>query len=1024
MEKKVFLKRLPITVKLALFALFLFGFYSLFGFLIFPKIIKFVLEDKVSPVIKRSIKIQDVSFNPYKLDLVIKGIHIKKKELNKKGDFFSLTKAQINFQIASVYKLALIISELKLIGPKIDIIRKKDGSFNFSDLFPKEKQDEKKEKEQNNFKFSINNIEIEDGSILFKDQLTGSTHKIEKLSIGIPFISNTKQNVKIYVKPHFYALINGSPFEFKGKTRPFAKDMDTEIHIDLKKVSLPKYFCYVPKFYGLNLSSAFLDSDVYVHFLIKDKSPKVIINGSIIISDVRINKKQTKLITLQEIKAKIKPSNILKGIDFDLGLNKLALINHLNKAKILSLSKLILSNIKIDFIKKELILSDIKLINPDLKFSIDKNGENNLSKFISYLQGEQKDKASKHERDYKKKKDEKQSRFSIFLKSLEINSGFLHFVDNSPVKKVAFDVKDFSCGVKNFILDKDTPFKFDLNAKIGVKGKIAVTGEAPSSFNTIVATIKTEDVFLPTFQGYMAGILNLDFAKGILNSKLRIEYQKEENNLGVTGDFSVDNVLMFDKFASGPFVKWKKVEAKGLSFKMNPMVLSINRVNIVRLHEEMVRYKDGSLNVARVFKVSSSEEKKPSKKNKKLNKADNKKDNNLKLNIKEVIFSLCSIRVVDKSVTPTFVREFNKISGKITGLSNSSDMRASVDISALVDNRSKLKIAGELNPLAKPIYVNVKIDIEGAGVTRFSPYAEKFLGYKIDKGKLFLHLSVKIENDQLNVDNRFILDQFELGKEVESKDAINAPIKLAIALLKDRSGKIDLDIPVSGRLDDPEFSYRSAVLTALINIFIKAATSPFSLLASVVGASESLDKIEFDYGKADLNQKAIEKLDALSKALQDRPSLKVDITGFYDPVKDKEALLKIYFMRKLKKEKFDDLSEQERRKINSLDEVIIDKEEYEKYLEAAYKHATFKRPRNFIGLLKSQPPEKMEQMLKEHIKIDEGDLKNLAFERAKRVANYLINNGKIDPNRIFMVAPRDKAEIQEVSAPIVRLRLK
>ncbi len=351
-------------------------------------------------------------------------------------------------------------------------------------------------------------------------------------------------------------------------------------------------------------------------------------------------------------------------------------------------------------------------------------------------------------------------------------------------------------------------------------------------------------------------------------------------------------------------------------------------------------------------------------------------------------------------------------------------MKAQLDIKGLADSSATMEVKGLINPLAQPIFVDLHLRADGIGMTRFTPYSAKFLGYIIEKGKLSSKVHLVIKDGEITVDDKVFIDRFDFGHSVESKDAAHLPVKLAIALLKDRHGQINLDIPVSGRLDDPEFSLGGAIVKVIINIFVKAATSPFSLISAIAGGGEDLQEISFDPGISRLGDAAKKKLTDLAGALNDRPALKVDLTGYYDPESDRKGLENLRFIRLLKKEKMKDLDDEQREKIKSVDDVQIEPAEFDKYLKKAYKDAPFKKPRMFIGLLKKQPPDVMEKMLREHIKVTKGDLENLALERAQAVQDFLVTKGGIDIKRIFLVSPEHAEGTKEEKGAMVKLSLK
>jgi hypothetical protein len=286
-----------------------------------------------------------------------------------------------------------------------------------------------------------------------------------------------------------------------------------------------------------------------------------------------------------------------------------------------------------------------------------------------------------------------------------------------------------------------------------------------------------------------------------------------------------------------------------------------------------------------------------------------------------------------------------------------------------------------------------------------TPYSGKFVGYTIEKGKLSFDLKYLINKRKLDSQNYIFLDQFTLGDRVESPKATKLPIKLAIALLKDRKGEIKLDIPVTGSLDDPKFSIWGIILKVLMNLIAKAATSPFSLLGALFGGGEELSYVEFDYGSTVITEQNMKKIDTLVKALHDRPSLKLDIEGHVDLEKDKDGLIQYLFNKKIKVQKLNDMLKKGQPAV-PVDEVKVEPAEYEKYLKMAYKEEKFPKPRNILGMAKDLPAPEMEKLMLTHIEIKEGDLRTLASQRAMRVKDVILKSGQVEPERIFILEPK------------------
>ncbi len=304
--------------------------------------------------------------------------------------------------------------------------------------------------------------------------------------------------------------------------------------------------------------------------------------------------------------------------------------------------------------------------------------------------------------------------------------------------------------------------------------------------------------------------------------------------------------------------------------------------------------------------------------------------------------------------------------------------------------------------------MNLNIDFRNMDLSPLTPYSGRYLGYAISKGALSLNLHYLIVKKKLDAQNNILLDQFTLGNPVDSPKATKLPIKLAIALLKNRNGNIRLNVPVSGYLNDPEFSIGRIILRMLVNLMVKIATSPFTILGHLFGGGEELSHVEFDYGSYALAPPGIKKLETIEKALADRPALKLEVEGHVDLARDKEGLMQYMFGNELKVQKLKDMIRHGQQAV-PLDKITIGKDEYAKYLTLAYKAAKFPKPRTFLGFTKKLPVPEMEKLMLTHIKVTTDDLRQLASKRALAVKNYIIKSGKVAPDRVFLVEPKSLA---------------
>jgi hypothetical protein len=272
-----------------------------------------------------------------------------------------------------------------------------------------------------------------------------------------------------------------------------------------------------------------------------------------------------------------------------------------------------------------------------------------------------------------------------------------------------------------------------------------------------------------------------------------------------------------------------------------------------------------------------------------------------------------------------------------------------------------------------------------------------------------MDVKYRIENRKLTANNNIYLDQLTLGERVESPTATTLPVTLAVALLKDRNGVIDINLPISGSLDDPQFSLGGIIVKVIVNLIVKAVTAPFALIGSLFGGGEELSYLEFAPGLATLGGGEAAKLRNLAKALIERPGLRLDVSGRADPAADREGLKRAAIDRKVRAQKFNDLRRQGDAPA-SADAITVEPSEYEKYLRRAYGEEKFAKPRNLIGLAKDLPVAEMEDLMLANTPVTEDDLRLLANARAQAAKEWLVDQGKVPAERVFIVTPRLTAE--------------
>ncbi|MGZ6989448.1 MAG: DUF748 domain-containing protein, partial [Thermoanaerobaculia bacterium] len=377
--------------------------------------------------------------------------------------------------------------------------------------------------------------------------------------------------------------------------------------------------------------------------------------------------------------------------------------------------------------------------------------------------------------------------------------------------------------------------------------------------------------------------------------------------------------------------------------------------------------------------------------------------------------------LADHFVKPNYSATLGDLGGRVTGLSSEDGTVASLDLRGSLANHSPLQVSGTINPLAAATFADVKASFKDIDLPALTPYSGTYAGYAIASGSLTMEVAYKVEKRKLKATNRFLVNQFEFGDKVESKGATKLPVKLAVSLLKDKDGMIDLDLPIEGSLDDPKFRIGKVIWQILGNLIAKAATAPFALLGKLFGGKgEEYSSVDFAEGTATLGDAARKKLDALAKVLKDRPALKLQATGRFSGEKDLEGLRAFRVERKIKAQKLTDLAKKGAAPA-SVDDVVVDTAERETYLRKAYRREKFPKPRSALGFAKDLPAGEMEKLLLANETVGGDDLRQLALARSNAVKDYLAGPGAVDPGRIFVLEPDSQAAAPKEKARASRV---
>ncbi|MBU9598085.1 DUF748 domain-containing protein [Burkholderia multivorans] len=630
------------------------------------------------------------------------------------------------------------------------------------------------------------------------------------------------------------------------------------------------------------------------------------------------------------------------------------------------------------------------------------------------------------------------------IDALNVKEASANFTDLSTPRPVKLAIKPLDLSVQKLGDDMTKPLPVQLKATLNRKGSLNVTGDVTAQPLKIALKIDGNRVDAAAFEPYFGSALNATIASALLNAQGNLTFAQAKDTMRAAyrGNVALVDVRMLDKATSDPFAGWRSLALTNLKANYDDKGTDVDaaRVTFSNFYGRVLLDAQGRLNLNDIVAKETGPAQSLTRDASKSEpvplspgvtppaaaqaasaaaaqqasapaaasatvvvKAAPAPQRPVRMHFGELVLQNGRVTYTDNFIKPNYTANLVAIKGTVGAFGTDSTTSAPVDVAANLAGNGPISIKGSVNPLIDKPALDLTATAHDIELTNLTPYSAKYAGYPITKGKLNVDLHYQLANDQLKANNHIFIDQLTFGDHIDNDTATKLPVKLAISLLKNTRGEIDVNLPVSGSLSNPEFSVGGLIWRALLNLIAKAVTSPFSLLAHAFGSGgEDLGYVEFAPGSAVLTDAQQKKLDTVVKMLTEKPSIRLDLIGRVDPDKDTPGLRTAYVDRLVRQQKLKDVVGQG----ESIDPMTVNVEpgEYDKYLTRAYKAADFKKPRNLIGLQKTLPEADMKKALAEHAPADDNALRALAQQRAQAVRQYL--DGKIDAKRVFVVAPK------------------
>lgn len=917
------------------------GIYSLWllaGFFLIPALARPQIEREASAALKRPVTVARVRFNPFTFGATVEGLRVAERG---GGDWITLRRLYADPDVWRLLRRTVGFSGIEVDGLTVRAALDPEGRLNFQDLLEDERP-EAPAQAPSRWILDVRRFQMREGRLEFSDRSAAAPFQtvlgpvavtLENLRTEVGHRSGVSLEAWTEAKEHlaWKGDLGFQPLASKGS-------------LLLENLSLPKYRPYEQEQVSSEIRSG------------------------------------TGTVRSQYRFEWSKARHALELSGLELRVEDLKLAERGAAEAAIELPSIVVKEGRADLLAPSVELGSIAAEQGVLRVQAAKDGVLNLARLFA------------PPRPRARKPDEKP--LKLLIRDLALRNFRLGWEDLGPARPVKVEATEVNLHWKDLSLDPQATSQASLDLKLGAGSLKAEGGLAPFRA-TGDLQLKAEGLELAPWDPYLDAALDLRLASGKLGADGRVRFAFEGRRTdGVTyrGAASVLGLEARDAALNEPFVRWKALRLGGAEVRSAPLALAIQAVDWTEPEGRLVMQPDGSTNVARALRLAP--EGKPPAVTAAVVPATPAAAPDLA--IAKLAITGGRLSFIDRSVQPNAALVLSDLEGSYLGLSSRPEAASKIDFKGRAGGLAPITITGKAMPLRHDLDTDVALKIQGADLTDFSPYTGKYLGYTVQKGKLEVDARLRIDRRNLKSENAVKLDQFYLGDKVPSPDATGLPVKLGLAILRDRKGVIAFDLPIEGNLDDPDVKYGKLVWKAIFNLLGKIAASPFTLIGKLFGGDAGdLSSLAFAPGASSLDAAATAKLQALAKALQERPELRLEAEGAVDEGQDGGALRRAALEALLRRTRAQALR---------VEEAAVPPAERERWLKAAYDQA-FPAPKPAKGEKPAPPPPpaEMEQRLLGLQKVDPADLAQLADARAKGVLAWLLDTGKADPSRIFQV---------------------
>jgi flagellar motor protein MotB len=840
--------------KLAVWTAAVFLFYTVLGFVVLPLLVRVIAVKQLSKQLDRPVTIQRVRLNPYTFSASIRGLLVKDKD---GAPLVSWDEVRVNFQLVSLFSHAWVFNEVSLSQPFVRVQVNQDYKLNFADIVDKFSQAAASKPGENGKSRSwrINRFRLTGGKVSFADL----TPRVPFRRIFGPLEMTVTHFQTGSDRKNVFALSGisegGEQFSWKGLFG--LAPLHSEGELSLDGFALTTYAPLYQDLFRFEIKNGVIS----LHSTYRYQRSAA--THLLAVTNAAFGLKSLQMVEKDTGQAAVEVSNfVVAGASVD------AMARQAEADRItVTGGRFVLRR------NKDTSVNAVELMKPADSAPPVPGGILLLLRAMTNLVAMLINTTNLS---------------NGAIRELDLTNCALHLEDLANAQPVRLDLEDITGHGKNISNRAGTNMTAEVSLRWDTNGTVRAGIKAALSPPNAEVQLTLDKLNLRPLAPYLEPYLDIF----VLGSKLGLagtlglrSAQDALPEVRFRGDAWLDGFSLAEGIAAEGLLQWKSLRLSGIEAHLNPPVISVTKARFEDVFAHLIIETNRTLNLMSALRRGGT------------NVAAALPMTNLpaavrpKVSLASVVISNANVHFIDRSLVPNVDITLEQLGGTVSGLSSDDPQRADLRLQGSVAKTATAEITGKINPWNSKQPLDLRLSLQSMDLLPGDSYSSKYLGYRLKKGRLSAQLTYQLVDRQLKSENRLTLDELTLGQKVESPDATRLPVRLAIAILKDRDGRIALEIPIDGSLDDPQFNLGNVAYRAIETVLTRIVTSPFSALGALfAGKGEELSFQEFQPGSTNLLPAARVKLDVLADALYKRPGLQLEIEGNVDPQTDLEAL--------------------------------------------------------------------------------------------------------------------------------------